>query len=253
MDQLPIVRLLVTLQGAALVCLCLRMWWTRLYRVYHYFFIYLILDLLQTIVGPLFPVQGRLYLYFWMTSEGLVLVFFVLVVLETYSLVLRELSGIASAARRYIKIVIACALMASFLLVGLERTPATIPQYFLVCERAVISSLLVFVLLCVGFLAYYPVPLNRNTLSYSVGFAVYLLIKTITLFVANQRYYLWRQVDIALLTFSAGCLLFWLFALSRRGEGKTVLVGHHWGVEDERRIVLRLKAINESLLRTAKK
>lgn len=253
MNQLPIEQLLVVLQAVALAALCLRIWWTRLYRVYSYFFVYLLLALLQVAVLLFFPIRSASYLYVWMASEALVVAFYALVVLETYAIILRDLAGIASAARRYINIVIACAIIASLLLVGLEKKPATMPQYFLVCERAIISSLLVFVLLSVAFLAYYPVPLNRNAVSYSAGFAVYLLVKTIALFAANLRYYLWRQIDIVLLAFSAACLLFWLFALSRAGEVKTVVVGHRWDIQDEKRIVSRLKAINESLLRTAKK
>jgi len=253
MNQLPIEQLLYALQVLVLAALSLRIWWTRLYRVYSYFFVYLLLALFQTAVGPFFPVRSASYLYIWIASEALAVVFYALVVLETYAVILRDLPGIASTARRYIKIVIGCAVTASLLLVGLEKTPATIPQYFLVCERAIVSSLLGFVLLSMAFLAYYPVPLSRNAVSYSVGFALYLLVKTIALFAMNLRHYLWFQLDIVLVAFSVACPLFWLFALSRAGEVKTVVVGHRWDIQDEKRIVSRLKAINESLLRTAKK
>ncbi len=253
MNELPIEQLLVVLQAVTLAALCLRIWWTRLYRIYSYFFVYLLLVLSQLAVLPFFPIRSASYLYIWMASEALLVAFYALVVLETYAIILRELAGIASAARRYIRAVILCAIIASLLLVGLEKTPATFPQYFLVCERAIISSLLVFVLLSMVFLAYYPVPLNRNAVVYSAGFAVYLLVKTIALFAANLRYYLWRQIDVVLLAISAACLLFWLFALSRAGEVKTVIVGHRWNIQDEESIVSRLKAINESLLRTVKK
>lgn len=253
MNRFPLEQLLVALQVVALAALCLRVWWTGLYRVYSYFYIYLLIAFLQTAVEPFFPIRSALYLYIWMASEALAVSFYALVVLETYAIILRDLAGIASAARQYIKIAIMGAVIASLLLVGMEKTPATIPQYFLVSERTIISSLLVFVLLSMVFLAYYPVPLNRNAISYSAGFAVYLLMKTITLFAANLRYYLWHQIDTVLLAFSAACLLFWLFSLSPTGETKTVVVGHRWNIEDEKRLVSRLKAINESLLRTAKK
>jgi hypothetical protein len=253
MNRLSLEQFLVVLQVIALSALCLRMWWTRLYRVYSYFFAYLLLALIQTAVGPFFPVRSALYLYVWMASEGVVVALYGLVVLEAYAIILRDLAGIAGAARQYIKIAIACAVAASLLLVGLEKAPATIPQYFLVCERAVISSLLVFVMLSVLFLAYYPVPLNRNAIAYSIGFAIYLLVKTVALFAVNLRLYLWHQLDTALLGFSAACLLFWVLMLGPAGETKTVVVAHSWGLEEEKHIVSRLKAINESLLRTAKK
>ena len=253
MNRLSLEQLLVVLQVLALAALCVRMWWTRLYRVYSYFFVYLLLALLQTVVAPFFPIRSALYLYVWMASEAVVVALYVLVVLEAYAIILRDLAGIAGAARQYIKVAIACAVAVSLLLVGLEKAPATIPQYFLVCERAIISSLLVFVMLSLIFLVYYPVPLNRNAVIYSVGFAIYLLVKTIALFAANLRNSLWHQLDTALLGFSAACLLFWVLTLGPAGEVKTVVVGHRWDLEEEKRIVSRLKAINESLLRTAKK
>lgn len=254
MNRLPFEQqFFIALQAATLLGLIVRVWWTELYRIYRYFFCYLFVAFLQTAV-PFFPLRSRAYLYMFLASEALVVTLYALVVLETYDVVLRDLPGIAGTARRYIKIAIVCVGSASLLLVGLEKTPATMPQYFAICERAIVSSLLGFVLLSVVFLAYYPVPLNRNALSYSVGFAVYLVAKTVTLFVNNIRYYSWyRQINSILIGVSSACLLFWLFTLSRAGEKKTVVVGHRWNMEDEKRILSTLRTINESLLRTAKK
>jgi hypothetical protein len=254
MNQLPLEQqALLILQAAALVGLLGRIWWTRLYRTYSYFFGYLVVALLQVAIGPLIPLRSRMYLYVWMASEALVISFYVLVVLETYAVILRDLPGIASVARHYIKIALAVAAL-SILLVGLEKRPATMPQYFGICERSLVSSLLVFVLLSVVFLAYYPVPLSRNAVTYSVGFAVYLLAKTATLFVNNIGYYWWeRQINSLLLGVSSACMLFWLLSLSPAGEKRTMVVGYRWGGDEEKRMLSRLKAINESLLRTAKK
>jgi len=254
MSGLPLEQQVLTvLQAAALAGLCVRVWGTGLYRVYRYFFSYLLLALLQTAV-PFFPLRSAAYLYLFMASEACVVALYALVVLETYNIILRDLPGIASAARRYIKIAIALAALASLLLAGLERKPATFPQYFFVCERAIVSSLLVLVLLSVAFLAYYPVPLNRNAVNYSVGFAVYLVAKTAALFINNLRYFWWyRQINSTLIAVSCACLLFWLFTLSRDGETKTVLVGHLWKPEDEQRVISTLRGYSASLIRIAKK
>ena len=253
MNQLPLDQLLVGLQVPVVAGLCLRIWWTRLYRVYTWFFIYLLLVLLQTIVPTYFPVQGAAYLYIWMVSETLVVALYTLVVLETYAIILRDLPGIATVARQYMTVAIFCAIVVSLLLVGFEKTPRTVPQYFMVCERATISSLLAFVLLSMIFLVYYPVPLTRNAVTYSAGFAIYFLAKSVTLFVANLRYYFWRQVDMVLLALSVACLLFWLLTLNKAGEAKTVFVGYRWNREDENQVLSKLKAINDSLLRATKK
>jgi hypothetical protein len=255
MNGLPLEQqFFLAVQAAALLGLCLRFWLTGLYRSYWCFFVYLILALVQDVVLPMVPVRSSLYLHGWLASEALVVSFYALVVLETDAILLRSLPGIASAARRYITIALVLALLISLSLMSLEKAPATFVQYFLVCERAIVSSLLIFVLASVVFLAYYPVPLSRNAVLYSIGFAIYLTAKTATLFVGNLRYFwLYRPINSSLMAVSSACIVLWLFTLSRAGERKAMVVGHRWRPEDERRILTTLQAFNDSLIRMAKK
>ncbi len=255
MLRLPVEQdVLVAIQTAALVALCLRLCWSGLYRTYFRFFAYLVVQLIQTAVPAVVDFNSNQYLRFWIFTEGFSVILCALVVLDAYSNVLRDLTGIASIARRYIKIALAVAVIVSLLLVGLERAPSTIPQYFLVCSRTIVSSLLLFVLSALIFLVYYPVPLSRNVVSYSIGLAVYLLAKATAFFMTNLRYNSWyRQFSDAQLAAAAGCLVFWLFALNRRGETKTLVIGHKWNPGDEEKLLSQLQHINDVLLRAAKK
>src|SRR5580704_11752793 len=107
MHQLPIEQqILLATEIAALSILCLRMWLAGLYRVYVFFFGYLVLELLQALIPVLAPLQSRLYADSYMLSEALITAFYVLVVLELYSNVLRDLPGIAGTARRYIEVTV---------------------------------------------------------------------------------------------------------------------------------------------------
>lgn len=255
MNRLPFEQqFLLVLQTGALAGLCLRMWWTGLGRKYKYFFGYLLLALLQTALLSFAPFSSVLYLNVWMVTEGLIVCSYALIVLENYSNILGGVAGIASVARRYIKVTLALAVLVSLLLMVIERTPASVPQYFVVCERVLVSSLLVFVLSSLVFLLYYPIALNRNVVIYSIGFAVYLLSKAAALFIANLGFRGWdREINGACVGASTACLLLWLFTLNRRGERKTVVVGHQWDTKDEKQLLSRLQAINESLLRASKK
>ena len=239
MNRLPLEQqFLLVLQTVALVGLCLRIWWTGLYRIYVCFFGYLLVALLETGTLTFVPLRSTLYFNLWMASEGLIVCFYALIVLEVYSNILSGLPGIASVSRRYIQIALALAILASLLLVGLERTPATVLQYFLACYRTIISSLLLFVLSSLVFLVYYPVPLNRNVVIYSIGFAIYLLSKVAALFVDVIRFPRWnREINAAFVGASTACLLLWLFTLNRSGETRTVVVGHltHKSQERHRR------------------
>jgi hypothetical protein len=60
-------------------------------------------------------------------------------------------------------------------------------------------------------------------------------------------------LNTILLTVWAGCELLWLAFLNRAGESKSMVVGHRWDRQDEIRMLAQLRAINEGLLRTARK
>src|SRR5271168_5329702 len=95
-------QFLVVLQTAAALGLCVRFWWTGLYRVYSYFFGYLLLSVAQAFILSLVPFRTNLYRDCFLITEGLIACSYSLIVLELYSIVLRDLGGIASVSRRYI-------------------------------------------------------------------------------------------------------------------------------------------------------
>jgi hypothetical protein len=254
MYRLPFDQLvLLVIQTVLLVSLCIRLWRTRLHRVYRYFFGYLLVSLLQTAVMSLVPFDRVHYSYAWMATEALSLCFYALIVLELYTLILGDLVGIATLSRRYIKVAIGLAIAVSLLLLYFEKTPTGITTTFLIFERAIVSSLLVFVLLITAFVVYYPVPLNRNVVVYSIAYALYFATKTAGLFASNLSHHWYRQVSTLLVGVSTACLMLWVFALSRRGETKPEVIGHRWQPEDGERLLSQLKAINASLVRTARK
>jgi hypothetical protein len=255
MNHLPTDQLvLLVAQTTALVALCLRVWWIGLVRTYASFFVYLLLALLQTGILHFVPFDPRHSAYAWMATEGLIVCAYALMVLESSTIILRDLPGIASRSRSYITACLGVAMLVSVLLLALEKTPTGITLTFLLFERVIASSLVCLILLVVAFLAYYPVPLSRNAIVYSIGYAVYFLAKATALFIANYSHQQWYdRMSTFLLTVSTACLIFWIFALTRKGEAKTVVIGHQWNSDDEQRLLAQLQAYNDSILRTARK
>ncbi|HWY48825.1 MAG TPA: hypothetical protein VNX70_15660 [Bryobacteraceae bacterium] len=250
MSSIPLdQQLLLALQACALVGLILRLWWNGLYRIYPRFFSYLLLTLLQTAILPFVPYSSLTYGKWWMLSEGLIVCAYVLVILELCKVLLRGLPGITSVARRYIKWTLAVATFGSLLLLGAERAPLSMIGHFFTCERSIVSSVTIFVLLMMLFLVYNPVPLNRNVITYALGYGVYFLTKAAAIFLRNVSPAWSRELRAILVTVSTGCLVFWLFALNRRGEIKTTVVGHQWSPETERQLLLQLQTVNASLAR----
>ncbi len=255
MYRLPLdQQVLLVLQTVALVGLCVHMWRARLQHTYVYFFAYLLLALLQTVLlAFIIPYDRPAYVYVWLVTEGAIVCFYALIVLELYSIVLGGLAGLASVSRRYLRIALAAAILISVVLLIFEQSPASITGHFLLFERAIVGSLLIFVLFITMFLVYYPVPLNRNVIVYSVGYAVYYLTKAAALFLRNIGHRWYRSLGDLLIVVSTSCLVFWMFTLNRSGEAKNMVIGHRWHPEDEERLLSQLKEINASLSRAARK
>lgn len=254
MHQLPPEQqFLEILQIVILPALCVKLWSNGLYKLYVFFFSCLVLEFLQALIPVFVSLGGSLYRDSYVASQALIVCCYACVVLELYSVVLRNLEGIAGVARRYIKITLALAILLSLLPLGIERVPSTLTGYLFIFERPILSSLVVFVLLISGFLVYYPVPLGRNVIAYLAGYAVFFMAATMLAFFQNLGYFWNRLLSSVNMGIFVACLAFWLFSLSRQGEKKYVVMGHQWNPGDEQRLMAQLEAINASLLRSARK
>jgi len=246
-------RFLDVLQTAAAAGLCIRLWWTGLYRVYVYFFVYLFLVVGQNIIPYVVRFDSNAYRDAFLATEGLVACCYMLIVLELYSIVLRDLRGIATVSRRYIRNILAVAIGVSAVLMVFEKTSKGMVARFLIFERVTVLSLVLFVILISGFLLYYPIRLRRNAIIYSIGYAFYFLMKASALFITNVDNRWVRLFDSVRMAASTACLLFWMFQLNSAGERVTITVGHHWKPEDEELVLSRLQAINSTLLKAGRK
>lgn len=254
MHQLPITQqILLTLEIVALASLCIRMWLIGLHKTYINFFRYLILEFFQALIPLFVPLRSPLYRDLFILSRVLIVIFCTLIVFELYTVILGNLEGIAGIARRYIKVALAIAVALSLLPLGFEKSPHTPMIYLSLFERLILSTLVVLVLLVSAFLVYYPVPLARNVIAYLAGYALYFpTIATMVLF-QNLGYFWNREKSNIDMGVAVACQIFWLFALSRKGENKRVVVGHQWNPGDDQRLLAQLEAINASLLRSKSK
>lgn len=156
-------------------------------------------------------------------------------------------------ARRYVKVAFALGVILSLLILAWEKTPKGFVGTALIVDRVVVVALVVLVLLITAFLVYYPIPLSKNTVVYSLGFAVYFLAKAGGRVVENVSGNWYGQVNLLLVVVPTACLIYWILALNQKGEEKTVVVGHRWNPGSEERLLAQLKEINASLLRAARK
>jgi hypothetical protein len=142
----------------------------------------------------------------------------------------------------------------STLLLDLQRrnTDSAMLFNFMLLERLIMTSLLVLVLCLIAFLSYFPVPLPQNGRVHACVFATFFAVRTALLFVRT-----WFGPDtVAVLNIVAylvmiGCLIAWAWLLSPQGE----VVPHRTrpSTESEERLLAQLDALNETLLRSARK
>ena len=240
------------------VVLLLRLVLLRLHRIYLWFFYYLCTSVVQSLLGIDLMADPHRYAWLYILSQPLIWFLFILIVLELYSLVLKNHRGIASLSRWTLMAGLGISIAISFftLLPDLHRIEGPYPVllYYSVIERGIISSLVVFLLLILAFLVLYPVPLSRNLLVHAVVYCVYFLSSTLTLFIRHMAgFATTRTVSTMLIGLTTLCLMAWIAFLRRTGEVRTIIVGHRWRPEDEERLVEQLDAINSVLLRSARK
>jgi hypothetical protein len=117
----------------------------------------------------------------------------------------------------------------------------------------ILSSLLIFLLLFTAFLAYFPVPVNRNTATHTRIFACYFLLRTVLLIFRNlitgDATY---GVNMVLSLLATACLVSWAALLSRSGEEIPTSTSYRRDPEQEERLIAQLNAINRTLLTSAK-
>jgi hypothetical protein len=246
---------------AAIACyaiLLARMAISRLHVVYRYFFFYLLFRLGRSLLLAGLDRRSSAYGWAYLGTEPIVWVLYILVVLELFTIVLRDYPGIQTLSRRVLAagLAISATVALATLLPDLgnpaERYPILRIMY--VAQRVVMSSLVVFFAILTAFLVWYPVPLSRNVVVYCAGYSLYFISSTMGLFVRNiAGESVTRITSTVLQGFAVACLIAWIALLNRQGETKRLSLRSHMPAPDEARLVGQLESINRGLLRSAKK
>ena len=242
--------------GSALTAL--KLYNAGLHRRYRIFFAYLVFQVSYIAWALLLDPRSDWYLWLFVLSEPLVMVFYVLIVLELYSLVLERYQGLYTLGRWVMGAAMAIAVAVS--IIGLRAAPAQ-PQKFLwmvfelKVEARLDLALVLFILLIIWFLGRYPIRLNRNVVVHTVVYSVFFFANSLGLV-------LWGifQIDITtrarvntiLMGIASACAVAWWIGLSPKGEEVQVHLPL-FGPGVEQRVMQQLEALNATLLRASRK
>ena len=229
----------------------------QLFRVYRFFFAYLTTDAVETAAGALFQTNRHLYANIYFAGQGLKIILGVFVVLELYQLALEQHPALATFGRNTVIYVMSCAALVAALTLSLDRAvpPGRSPvvHRFNTFERTMDLTMLVFLIVAIAFMLWFPVRMKRNGAFYVGGFVIYFLSRSAGLLLRNLTPQFRGPIDNAILVASIVCLLVWLFALTPKGEQITTIIGHRWRPAAAKRLTDQLDAINAKLMRLSRR
>lgn len=177
--------------------------------------------------------------------------------LELYGQILSRFASLASFSRSVFRWTIGLALVGSVLTLIPDLGQASNSRWisdFLVIQRGVVTSLLLFIVLLLVLLLWYPIRISRNTFVHALVFSVYFFSKSGLIVIWQMLgISMERSASAALIALSIVCVAAWLVLLTKKGESVEVRVGHAWNQEESDRLIRQLETFNSTLTRVTRR
>lgn len=238
--------------------LAAKLFWTGLFRTYRAFTAFLVFSVARVLLLSGVKFSAAEYMSFFMITESVQLVLYVLITLEFYGLVFRQYPGIWKLSQWALGASLIVAIGVAFLTLSADMGARpgyelTALDHFMIAERGVLSSIVLLILLMTAFLAYYPVPLPQNLVTHSHVFAIFFLTKSALILYRNLTgASMDRVFSLAIMGVAGACLCTWIVKLRRSGEETAVVVGHLSDRNEEQRLMAQLKGVNSALARLSR-
>jgi hypothetical protein len=243
---------LLVIAGEAAVLI--NLWRRRLSPSYPFFSLFMLFQFVRSVVLVGLNPNRNLYGWIWIPSEVISWILCYLVVFELYSKVLADYPGIRRVSQMVLAaglalcLAVAAATLAIDMAGGAERFP--ILRAVNVVRRGAASTLLLFLLLMLGYLAWYPAPLRRNLIVHAILNALYCLTISLTVFIRNiAGPALTRPLSCVIGACTVAILAAWAVLLSQAGEQRISVAALAWNRKDQARLLEQLEAINRTLAR----
>jgi hypothetical protein len=218
----------------------------------------LAVDLLRSLVLYSLPWRKDAYGYAFILTEPLVWCSYAWVAFEAYGLVLESYRGLSILGRR--TFAAGLALSAAISIAGsapnIKFDGEVYPLLLLTAaiSQSVVVAALIFLLLLCAFMLWYPIPLRRNIVYYTLGLSLFFLSLGLGMFLRSTGGPAMARVSSQLyMGIQVICQLIWLFSLRPSGETVSVAVGGLLHSGEDARLLTQLDRLNSILLQTAKR
>ena len=232
-----------------------RLFLLKLAGNYRFFLAYLLFDTVRSLVLWFYSPGSSFFLNIWLSTEPIVWILYVLVVLELCSLIFKDYRGIHALGKWIIYGSSAISVLVSIITVlptWRRSTDAVVSfQRYLMIERGVDFAIVLLLLLLLAFLVLFPIQLSRNVIIHSILYAIFFMSYSMGILIVNLTgYRLSIALSTCLMCVSVLCMIGWLILMTREGEQKIMAIRHL--PVDESRLVAQLTEINATLLRARK-
>ncbi len=198
----------------------------------------------------------KAYAWTYVVSEPVIWILYIILGLNLHSLVLQNYKGLQTVGRWIFFIALPLAILVSGITVISDlRNPREniILFYYAVLERGIMFSIVLFILVTLALLSWYPISISRNTMIHAIISTVFLISASMVYFVRTTEGLVINHVtNLANQVITVLCWGAWLFLLTPEGETR-VVVRRQFTAEQEARLIDQLTLINSSLLRASRK
>ncbi len=252
---------------ALTVILIVRLSTLRLRSVYRIFCIFLLFELLASLIIFLETVAHDPRLDYRLTWMGLRVIAWILSLWMVYALLEAALAtrpGILRFSRKLLNstfvVAIAIALVTAKPEYSVQGLPVPMDsieravRITFVLERVISMTALLALISILAFVLWFPVPMPRNLAVFSLGFLVYFSAKTGLLL----AYTFWSPRNAQLFSDGvifvlAACFAYWTLFINAAGEKAPVTMGHSWHLGEQKRLLGQLEAMDSALARASRR
>jgi hypothetical protein len=259
-QRFDIGKLLAVISALGSALTAFKLYHAGLHRRYRIFFAYLVFRVPYIFCAFFRDTQPGFYAWFFVLSEPLVMIFYVLIVLELYRLVLERYRGLYTLGRWAMGVAMALALGVSLASLRMATDHGQKFSWIiseLKVEARLDLAIVLFILLIIWFLSRYPIRLNRNVVVHTIVYSVFFFANSVGLVlwlfqIKIQDAVLNARINTGLMGIASACAIAWWLGLTQKGEEVQVHLPS-LGPGAERRVLQQLEALNATLLKASRK
>jgi hypothetical protein len=248
---------------ALALLLVVRLFALHLGRIYPIFSAFLLTDIAASLMAGLYDFRALSidYRILYSADRTVAWFFSLWTIYALLSDILKGLPGILRYSRRLLHGTFAAAALAGASIIAMDNAVSKVEGWrgaldrlvaiTFVMDQTIAITILVVLVVMLGFFLWFPVVVSRNLAVFSVGYVVYFASITALSFLQSFGSSEDSHIgSVVAMLVTCVCYAYWTIFLSKAGEKVPVRIGHGWEVDKQQHMIRRLEEVNGVLLQT---